>query len=204
MTFEGGEGTGKSTQLELLRRHLAARREVVVSREPGGTPLAEAARAILLDPALDPDALTELFLLAAARRDHVERVIRPAVARGAVVLCDRFTDSSVVYQGLAGGVAPAVVAEVNRLATGGLEPDLTVVLDLDPAAARPRVESRNGGEGGAESRIDERPEEFHRRVREAFLVLARQEPGRVRVVPADGGAEEVHRGVLACLPEALR
>ncbi len=204
ITFEGGEGTGKSTQLELLRDHLAPRREVVVSREPGGTPVAEAARAILLDPALDPDALTELFLLAAARRDHVERVIRPALARGAVVLCDRFTDSSVVYQGLAGGVDAEVVAEVNRLATGGLEPHLTLVFDLDPADALPRVRSRNGAAGGAESRIDERPTTFHQRVRQAFLELAEREPGRVRVVAAGGSPEAIRRSVLQCLPEALR
>ncbi len=203
ITFEGGEGTGKSTQLELLRRHLAPRREVVETREPGGTPVAEAARAILLDPALDPDALTELFLLAAARRDHVETVIRPAMARGAVVLCDRFTDSSVVYQGLAGGVDAAVVDEINHLATGGLSPGLTLVFDLDPEAALPRVHTRNGAAGGAESRIDERPAEFHRRVREAFLELARREPGRIRVVAAGGTPEEIHQRVRACLPEAL-
>lgn len=204
MTLEGGEGTGKSTQLGLLARHLEGRgQRVLTSREPGGTDLAEAVRAILLDPALEPDGLSEYLLFGAARHDHVRRCIEPALARGEVVVCDRFSDSSVVYQGWVRGVGEERIAALDREATGGLAPDLTVVLDLDPVAALERVRARHAG-GGEQSRLDDEPDEFHARVREGFLRLARREPGRVRVVDADASAEEVHRRVLACLPEDLR
>ena len=136
ITFEGGEGTGKTTQLGLLDDWLRTLgHTTVVTREPGGTDFAEAVRALLLDPELEPDGVSEIFLLEAARRDHVERVIRPALGDGSVVLCDRFTDSSLVYQGFVRDLGWDRVAELNRLATGGLDPDLTLVLDMDPEAA---------------------------------------------------------------------
>jgi dTMP kinase len=205
ITFEGGEGTGKSTQIERLRDRLAASgREVVVTREPGGTPLAEAVRRILLDPDQRPDGLVELFLLEAARRDHVERVIRPALARGAVVLCDRYADSSTVYQGMVRGVGVDTVLSLNRLATGGLEPDLTVVLDVELNEAMGRVEDRNSRRPAATSRIDDEPASFHRRVREGYLELARRFPERVRVVDATADRESVFKRVLEVLPEELR
>lgn len=204
ITFEGGEGTGKSTQIDRLRRHLEKRRfAVLVSHEPGGTPLAEGIRGLLLDPAHSPDALTELFLLEASRRVHVQEVIRPALARGEVVLCDRFVDSSLVYQGWVGGVDEELVAELNRAATDGVTPDLTIVFDLAHDEGRRRARSRNRANGGA-SRIDDNPPEFHRRVREGFLELARREPGRVRVVDAAGEPGEVFHRLLAELPEELR
>ncbi len=204
ITFEGGEGCGKTTQIERLREHLEARGfAVVVSREPGGTPLGEGVRRLLLDPGYDPDALTELFLLEASRRDHVQRFIRPALERGAVVLCDRFTDSSLVYQGMVGGVAGEVVEKLNALATGGLAPDRTLVLDLAPGEGLGRARDRNRNGGGV-SRIDEKPLPFHDRVRRGFLELARRDPERVRVVDAAGPAAEVFARVLAELPEALR
>jgi len=201
ITFEGGEGCGKSTQLELTAARLEAMgRQVVRTREPGGTPLAEAARRIILDPALDPDPLAELFLLEAARRDHVRRVIGPALERGAVVLSDRFTDSSTVYQGLVGGLPAATVEGLNRLATGGLVPHLTVVLDLAPEEALPRVRRRNGA---ADSRQDARPMEFHRRVAESFRRLARRHPERIRVVDGSGPVEAVFERVWAVVEEVL-
>lgn len=204
ITFEGGEGTGKSTQLELLARHLEERGvETVRSREPGGTVLAEAVRSILLDPCQDPDGLSELLLLEAARHDHVERVVRPAIEQGSVVLCDRFADSSVVYQGVARGVGETVVEQLNRLATGGLEPDRTLVLDLDPVTALGRARSRNVDTQLDENRLDNEPDAFHRRVREGFLRLADRHPDRVRVVDAHGGADEVHKRVLHELPGEL-
>jgi dTMP kinase len=205
ITFEGGEGTGKSTQIEMLARHLRERGlTVVVTREPGGTPVAEAVRTVLLDPSLEPDGLTELFLLEAARRDHVERVVRPAVARGQVVLSDRYADSSTVYQGMVRGVGVERVIELNRIATGGLDPDLTVVLDFDHEAGLERARSRNAEGDGSESRLDDEPSAFHSRVREGFLHLARNSPERVRVVSAEGDPQEVFSNVLAALPEALR
>ena len=175
---------------------------MVVTREPGGTAVAEAVRDILLDPGLDPDPLTELFLLEAARRDHVERVIRPALDRGAVVLCDRFADSSVVYQGLAGGVDADTVRRLNRLATGGLEPDLTFVLDLPAEEGLARVRRRNAG--GPDNRLDGRPPEFHRRVRDGFLEVALEGGGRFRVLPAEQDPDRLFGALLAQLPEELR
>jgi len=205
ITFEGGEGTGKSTQIRLLAEHLRARgRVVVVTREPGGTPVAEAARAVLLDPGLEPDGLSELFLLEAARHDLVEAVIRPALECGEVLLCDRYADSSIVYQGMVRGVGEARTAELNRIATGGLQPDLTIVLDLDHESGVERARSRNAERDGSESRLDDEPAAFHRRVREGFLSLAEREPARIRVVSADGGPEEVFERILAALPEGLR
>ncbi|HYN17884.1 MAG TPA: dTMP kinase, partial [Actinomycetes bacterium] len=161
IAFEGVEGAGKSTQLELLRRELEGRgREVVVTREPGGTPVGERVRALLLDPEVEIHPRAEALLFAAARAELVERVIRPALERGAVVLCDRYLDSSLAYQGGARGLGRGPVEEVNRFATGGLLPDLVVLLDLDPAEGLRR-------RPGDRDRIEALDLEFHRRVRDA-------------------------------------
>ena len=203
ITFEGGEGTGKSTQMERLASWFQGRgREVVVTREPGGTPIAEAIRRILLDPALEPDGMTELFLLEAARHDHVEALILPALERGAVVLADRFADSSTVYQGFVRGIGAAVVRQLNIMATGGLEPDLTLVFDLDPEMGLGRAQGRNVLEGSAD-RLDQEPLIFHQEIRQAFLKLARALPDRMRVVDATGSEDQVFDRVLALI-EAWR
>jgi len=131
-------------------------------------------------------------------------VIRPAIDDGAVVLCDRFTDSSLVYQGLVRGLGWEEVAGLNRLATGGLEPDLTLVFDMDPEAALARAHTRNSEGSSRESRLDDEPAEFHRRVRDGFLELAEREPNRVQVIDADGPPEKVFARVHPVLPEALR
>ena len=205
ITFEGGEGTGKSTQIERLAERLRERgHEVVVTREPGGTPLSEAVRAVLLDPEQEPDGLTEIFLLEAARHDHVVRVIRPALERGAVVLCDRFADSSWVYQGVVRSVGEQVVDELNDLATGGLEPDLTVIFDLDPGTGLERARDRNSTAGIQESRLDEEPLDCHHEVREAYRRLAGLHPARIRVIDASGAPDEVFSRLLGVLPEELR
>lgn len=204
ITFEGGEGTGKSTQIERLAERLRDRgRDCVVTREPGGTELAEAIRAVLLNPEHAPDGLSELFLLEAARHDHVERVIRPALERGAVVLCDRFADSSWVYQGVVRGLGEREVEQLNEVATGGLEPDLTLVLDLDPRQALGRALDRNVAASNCESRLDDEPLAFHEAVRRGFLRLAERFPHRVRVVDAAGDADEVHGRVVVLLPAEL-
>jgi len=205
ITFEGGEGTGKTTQICKLAAYLESLgHAVLVTREPGGTPVAEAARAVLLDPTLEPFGLSELFLLEAARHDHVERVIRPALARGEVVLCDRYADSSTVYQGMVRGIGEGRVEELNDLATGGLDPDLTLVLDLDPEAGVTRARSRNATGDGSESRLDDVPAEFHRRVREGFLRLSVLYPHRIRVVDATGEPDAVFDRLLAVLPKDLQ
>ncbi len=205
ISFEGGEGTGKTTQIERLAAHLEQLgHSVVITREPGGTPVAEAARRVLLDPDLEPDGLTELFLLEAARRDHVERVVAPALARGEVVISDRFADSSTVYQGMVRGLGEELVIQLNRLATSDLEPDLTVVFDLDPEHGVGRARSRNADGGSVESRLDDEPVEFQRRVRDGFVRLAELFPDRVRVIDASGDPDEVFQRLLAALPAALR
>ena len=196
ITFEGGEGTGKSTQVERVAAWLRALgREVVVTREPGGTPLAEAVRSVLLDPAHDPDGLVEVFLLEAARHDHTRRVIRPALEGGAVVVCDRYADSSTVDQGMVRGLGVAEVERLNRLATGGLEPDRTVVLDLDPGEGLRRARRRNVEDDQASTRLDDEPDPFHVADRDGFLRLAGSHPDRVVVVDARGTADEVFQRV---------
>jgi dTMP kinase len=205
ITFEGGEGTGKSTQLALVDEWLRTLgHSTVVTREPGGTELADAVRALLLNPDLEPDGLTEIFLLEASRRDHVERVIKPALEAGTIVLCDRFTDSSLVYQGVVRGLGWDEVEALNKLATGGLEPDLTLVFDMDPEKALARAQSRNSEGTSRESRLDDEPAVFHRRVREGFLELARREPDRVRVIDASGRPEKVFARIGPTLPEDFR
>ena len=197
IAFEGVEGAGKSTQLELLRRSLEGRsREVVVTREPGGTPAGERVRALLLDPAAELHPRTEALLFAAARAELVERVIRPALERGAVVLCDRYLDSSLAYQGDARGLGRGPVEEVNRFATGGLLPDLVVLLDLDPAEGLARRQGRR-------DRIEVEDLAFHRRVRDAFQDLAAGDPRRFAVVDAAGPVDQVAAQVLAAVLDRL-
>jgi len=203
ITFEGGEGSGKSTQIRLLARRLeAAGMTVRVLREPGGTEPGEAIREILLDPhhaGLDPRA--ELLLYEAARAQLVADVIEPALEAGEVVLCDRFFDSSAAYQGYGRGLPVDEVAHLNKAATGGLLPDRTLVFDLDPAVGLSRATSHGAdrleGEDGA----------FHERVRAGFLAIAAAEPERVRVVDAGGSVEDVAdkiEAVLADVPALSR
>jgi len=200
VAFEGVEGAGKSTQLRLLGRELERLgREVVATREPGGTPLGERVRAILLDPAsagMHPRA--EALLFAAARAQLVEQVIRPALDRGAVVLCDRYLHSSLAYQGAARGLGVEAVQAVNRWGTGGLLPDVVVLLDLDPSVGLAR-------RPGSRDRIEDQELEFHRAVRLAFRDLAEADPDRFAVVdgdlPAEQVADRVRAAVLARLEE---
>jgi dTMP kinase len=207
IAFEGVEGSGKSTQLELLRAALESRegpgdrrggppvspsREVVVTREPGGTPAGERIRALLLDPEVELHPRAEALLFAAARAELVEAVIRPALERGAVVLCDRYLDSSLAYQGGARGLGRGPVEAVNRFATGGLLPDLVVLLDLDPAEGL-------GRRGRDRDRIEAQDLGFHRRVRQAFRDLAATDPGRFAVVDAAAPIDEVAAQVRAAV-----
>jgi len=205
ITLEGGEGTGKSTQLEKLVTHLERRGfEVVLTREPGGTPLAEAIRGVLLDPTHHPDGIVEIFLLEAARHDHVQRVIRPALERGAVVVCDRFADSSLVYQGLVRGVGWDEVARLNQLATGGLVPDRTLVFDMEPKSAIDRARSRNTEASLRESRFDDEPAPFHDAIRDGYHELVRRCPERAVMIDASGDQDAVFDRVRRALPERLR
>ncbi len=188
ITFEGIEGCGKSTQIGLLADHLrAAGRNVVLTREPGGTPAAEAIRAILLDPAQDAlSPTTELLLYAAARAQHVHQVIRPAVKAGAVVLCDRFADSTEAYQGGGRALSHETIDILRNIATDGMGPDCTILLDLPAAEGLARTRSR-----GELDRIEGEPLAFHERVRAAFLAIAAREPERVIVINAAASVEAI-------------
>jgi dTMP kinase len=190
ITFEGGEGAGKSTQVRLLAERLAARGVVaVVTREPGGTPFAEKVRDIVLTPDTAPKApLAEALLFSAARADHVDQLIRPALQRGEWVISDRFADSTRAYQGAGGGLPVATVAEIERIALAGLVPDLTIVLDLDPAVGLARADQRRGaqtpGAFVATDTFEGRRLAFHQRLRQGFLDIAHAEPQRIAVIDA--------------------
>jgi dTMP kinase len=195
LTFEGGEGSGKSTQVTLLAERLRAEgREVVTTREPGGTAFAEETRHLLLHSAAPRDAICETLLLLAARRDHAERVIRPALALGAVVICDRFTDSTLAYQGAA-GLSASYLLELQRLALGTLIPDRTFLLDLPPEIGLARARNR-----GPQDVFEGRELAFHHALRESYLRIAAAEPERVRVVDATQSVEVVAMAITRHLP----
>jgi len=192
ITFEGTEGCGKSTQLLRLADHLRTRGySVCTTREPGGCPISDAIRGILLTPeSRDMAPLTELYLYAAARAQHVTEVIRPALARGEIVLCDRFSDATLAYQGYGRGLDLEQIRAMNHEASSGLEPDLTVLLDIPLETGLSRALTRNHAGGDAEGRFEQEALDFHQRVRNGYLELARQHQ-RVRVISARGGIDEV-------------
>ena len=196
ITFEGGEGAGKSTQIARLAATLRELgHEVVVTREPGGSPGAEAVRHVILSGAAEPfGPAMEAILFAAARADHVDQVIRPAVERGAIVLCDRFMDSSRVYQGVTGDLDPAFMGTLEKVTVAGMVPDLTLILDLDPEEGLRRAAARRG-EGSAD-RYEKETLAIHRRRREAFLEIARTEPRRCVVVDAAKSPAKVATAIV--------
>jgi dTMP kinase len=203
ITFEGGEGAGKSTQIATLA---AALREtgydIVLTREPGGSPGAEAVRHVLLSGAAEPFGPgMEALLFAAARSDHVEQIIRPAVERGAVVLCDRFLDSSRVYQGVTGDLDPAFMRGLEAITINGMKPDLTIILDLDPEEGMRRAEARRGAESA--DRYEKETLDIQRRRRRAFLDIARAEPDRCVVVDASRSPGDVAEAVAGAVHDAL-
>ncbi len=190
LTFEGIDGCGKTTQLRLLGASLRERGvSVVETVEPGGTEIGMQIRRILLDPAsAGLNARAELLLYFASRAQNVEQVIRPGLEQGAVVLCDRFTDSTLVYQGCGRGLDTEPIVTLDKLACGGLAPDLTILIDIDVTVSRERSSARNEKSGSGETRIDDESENFHSRVREGYQALARKHPERIRVV---NGAERI-------------
>ncbi len=203
ITFEGIEGCGKTTQMLLLAGHLRSRGlDVVTTREPGGTPLGERVRAILLDPTLSPVPAGELFLFEAARAQVVHEIIAPALAAGSYVLSDRFADSSIAYQGAARGIERALVERLNALACAGVVPDRTLVFDLEVelgfarARRRPTTTAQN-------RRFEDEALAFHHAVAAAYRELAAREPARVAVVDARGTPEEVHARTLAAVGDLL-
>ena len=203
VTLEGGEGAGKSTQARLLAEHLRSLgHECVVTREPGGSPVAEALREVILSGAaapLGPSAETVLF--AAARIDHVVQTILPALARGAFVVCDRFTDSTRVYQGALGQVDPGLIRTLEEIATAQCRPDLTLVLDLPAQTGLARAAARRAQQ--AADRYEAEGLAFHEGLRIAFLEIAASEPTRCKVVDAAKGPEEVAQAIKAVVQALL-
>jgi dTMP kinase len=203
ITFEGGEGAGKSTQIKRLAEVLKARGfSVVVTREPGGSPGAEAVRHVLLSGAaekLGPEM--EAVLFAAARNDHVEQVIRPALNEGKIVLCDRFMDSSRVYQGVTGGLDPEFMRQLEEVAIDGMVPNLTVILDIDPKLGLDRAAARRAGPA---DRYEKETVAVHQRRRAGFLAISRAEPQRCKVVDASAEPEQVAADILGHVSALLR
>jgi len=202
IALEGGEGAGKSTQARLLAEALRERGlEVVTTREPGGTPGAEAIRELLLHGDGDGwNPRAEALLFAAARSDHVEKLIRPAVERGAWVVCDRFLDSSRAYQGGGGGLSDADIRELHRIGSGGLLPDLTVLIEVSPSVASARLSLRDT-EGT--DRIGSRDTAYHARVAAAFAAFAEAETARFARIDGDGSPQDTHQMVLNAIVPLL-
>lgn len=200
ITLEGTEGAGKTTQLPHLVRFLENRGyDCIVTREPGGTPTGQKIRALLLDPAnkdITPEA--ELFLYAADRAQHVRTVIAPALAEGKAVICDRFCDATEAYQGVARGLDRRLIDMLNRVATNGLKPDITILFDLSPETglARAWERIRNNGDAIADHRFETENLNFHDRVRKGYLEIAAREPARFLIVNAAGNEETVRQELL--------
>ena len=189
ITFEGVEGAGKTTQAQRLATALGP--DVVLTREPGGTPVAERIRDIFLTSD-GITATTELLLIAAARAQHVDELIRPALAANRIVICDRFTDATVAYQGYRGGIDLALIYHLNRVATGGLTPNITFILDLPPEIGLQRQQRGKTHR----DRLDREPLDLHRKVREGYLSAAKADPERVKLIDATQSPDAVHAAIL--------
>ena len=206
ITFEGMDGSGKSTQM----RRLAARlrdmgRTVIETVEPGGPPIAMKIRRILLDSAnQELSAAAELLLYFASRAQNVDEVIRPALARGEIVISDRFTDSSLVYQGFGRGLGADAVRDLERVACRGLKPNVTILVDVDAEASLARARARNEAEPHCETRMDDQSLDFHRAVHRAYHALAEAEPERVKVVDGRAGIDELEREIWTIVSEYVR
>ncbi|KZB53818.1 dTMP kinase [Thalassospira xiamenensis] len=205
ISFEGGEGSGKTTQIRRLESWFRQRgREVVVTREPGGSPGAEEIRNLLLTG--DPgrwDAVTEALLMFASRRDHVERTIRPALAEGKVVLCDRFADSSVAYQGFGHGLGAEFIRNLWQIAIDGFKPDLTLIFDLPVEVGLERAGARFANISAAEDRFERMGTEFHQRLRNGFIEIARKNPERCEIVDANGDIDLVCERMISVVSARL-
>lgn len=197
IVIEGGEGAGKSTQAELLYRSLSQRFPAILTREPGGTPLGERIRELLLDPALRPlNPRAELFLFLAARAQHIEEVIKPALEKGKIVISDRFSLSSLAYQGFGRGLDLSLLEEMDAFARQGISPHLTIYIDIPPEEGIKRLSTLTPFEG--------EPLEFHKRVREGYLELASRYPEKIKVVDGRGGVEEVKERIEKIVEEVIR
>lgn len=212
ITFEGLDGTGKSTQMRKLAAALrAAGHKVVETREPGGTPTGEKVRKVLLDSGTTAlSTCAEMALMFASRAQHISEVIEPGLAAGSIVLCDRFTDSTEAYQGHGRKLGSGVVRELHHLLCGDLQPDLTLLLDSNPNASVSRARRRNrrasksSGRSHDENRFEQESRGFFQRVRDGYLAIAKREPGRVAIVDASGTPGQTHREILEVVQRKLK
>ena len=197
ITFEGMDGSGKTTQMHRLAERLRSMgRTVLETAEPGGPPIAQKIRRIILDAAhAEMSPVAEVLLYFASRAQNVDEWIRPALARGEIVLSDRFTDSSVVYQGVGRGLGAEAIRALERIACRGLVPDLTILVDVDPEASLARARARNAAQPNPETRLDDEAMEFHRAVHAAYHALAAAAPERIRVVDGRQSLDEIERSV---------
>jgi dTMP kinase len=202
ITLEGGEGGGKSTQAKLLRDALIARkREVLLTREPGGSPGAEAIRALLVQGDANRwDGITEALLLNAARHDHLTKTIRPALDKGQIVVSDRFADSTLAYQGFGHGLDARTLSALQRAAIGDFTPDLTLILDMPVEEGLRRANAR----GGPEVRYESMAVEFHQRLRKGYIAIAEASPNRCKVIDANRSIEAVHADILAAVTARVK
>lgn len=206
ITFEGIEGSGKTTQIAKVAEFLRCQGyDIVTTREPGGCPIADAIREILLNPANDAlENRAELLLYAAARAQHVAEVIQPALQQGQIVLCDRYTDATLAYQGYGRGLDLDLIEKLNILASNGCQPHLTLLLDMPHEAGLKRALERNSVQNMTdEGRFEQESLNFHQRVREGYLSLAQRDPQRIRVIDATGTPAEVGERLIACLQNYL-
>jgi dTMP kinase len=205
ITFEGGEGAGKSTQIGRLKDRLEQLgRPVLVTREPGGSPLAEEIRSFILGghaKSLGPFA--EALMFAAARIDHLDKVIKPALKNGTTVLCDRFADSTRAYQGSSGEIAPSLIEDLERVTLAGTRPNLTFILDLPAEIGLARAGERQARKGEGGDRFEDEDISFHQSLRQAYLTIAREFPQRCAVIDANRSADEVEAAIWATLRERL-
>lgn len=201
ITFEGGEGAGKTTQIKLLADWLQRKgREVVQTREPGGTEGAERIRDLLVRGAHDRwDPVCETALFLTARRQHVEQLIKPALERGAFVLCDRFADSTMVYQGIGKGLGMDYLSQLSRLIVGDIAPAMTFLLDIDPQIGLQRAEGRSG----AETRFESHTMAFHQSIRAGFLSLAQGYPERMKIIDASLTVQDIHQHIIKYVSSLL-
>jgi len=198
ITFEGADGSGKTTQIEMIKKYLEEKGyECLLTREPGGSNLGNKIREILLHYDGEVDSLCELLLYMADRAQHVNTIIRPALERGQIVLCDRYTDSSVAYQGYARGLDVEKIIELNKIATENLEPDLTIVFDVETETAIKRV-------GEIKDRLEQEGIEFHKKLRKGYLELAKRFPQRIKVINANLSIEEVFSQVINALEDSMK
>jgi len=204
ITFEGIDGSGKSTQLRLVERYLIdAGNDVITTREPGGTPLGIQLRATFLETTETVSPLAELLLFAADRAQHVEHLIKPSVAAGKIVISDRYADATAAYQGAGRGFDSDTIAQVIELATGGLKPDLTLFFDISVETALERMNARHSS-GTEANRMDGETAEFYERVRDAYLSIAAREPERVSIIESEGSIDEIFEKAIAIVNARLK